>query len=325
MKYAKISGTGSYLPKKILTNYDLEKLVETNHDWILERTGIIQRHIVSDDETTVSMGVEASLKALEAAQCEANDIDLVIVATLTADHTFPTAACMIQKALGIEKAGAFDVGAACAGFVYALSVADKFIRAGDCKKILVVGTEAMSRVTDWQDRATCVLFADGAGAVVLEASDEPGILSTHLHSDGGYDELLFCANPTVRSPFNPKQTSIDSPAIQMRGNEVFKLAVNTLSEVVDEALQKNKLTSEDIHWLIPHQANMRIIQATAKKLKAPIEKVVVTVHKQGNTSSASIPLALDEAVRDGRVQRGHKILMESFGGGIVWGATLIAY
>lgn len=323
MNYAKITGTGSYLPERILTNHDLAKIVNTTHEWIVERTGIHQRHIIGKDETTQSMGVAAAKKALEMAACDPASIELIIVATTSPEKTFPSAACQIQNMLGANGCAAFDVVAACAGFVHGLSIADQYIRSGAVKKALVIGAEALTRVTDWEDRTTCILFADGAGAVVLEASDEPGILSTHLHADGSYEELLNCGNAIGKTP----EGDIDMPlpAIKMRGNEVFKIAVKTLSAIVDETLEKNNMQREDVDWLVPHQANMRIIQATAKKLGAPLEKVVVTVHKHGNTSTASIPIAFDEAVRDGRIQRGQNVLMETFGGGFAWGSALIKF
>ena len=311
MIYSRIAGTGSYLPEKILTNHDLEKMVETTDEWITARTGIKERHIVAEGETTADMAEQASLKAMEMAGISKDDIDLIVLATTTPNQIFPSSACLLQDRLGIHGAAAFDVQAVCTGFVYALTVADKFIRSGSHKKALVIGAESMSRITDWSDRGTCILFGDGAGAVVLEASDEPGILSTHIHADGKYRELL--------------QVPVDSEFMTMRGNEVFKMAVNTLGRIVDETLEANNMKKSDIDWLVPHQANIRIINATAKKLKMGIENVVVTVDKHGNTSGASVPLALDTAVRDGRIQRGDTVLLEAFGGGFTWGSALVKF
>ena len=311
MIYSRIAGTGSYLPEKILTNHDLEKMVETTDEWITARTGIKERHIVAEGETTADMAEQASLKAMEMAGISKDDIDLIVLATTTPNQIFPSSACLLQDRLDIHGAAAFDVQAVCTGFVYALTVADKFIRSGSHKKALVIGAESMSRITDWSDRGTCILFGDGAGAVVLEASDEPGILSTHIHADGKYRELL--------------QVPVDSEFMTMRGNEVFKMAVNTLGRIVDETLEANNMKKSDIDWLVPHQANIRIINATAKKLKMGIENVVVTVDKHGNTSGASVPLALDTAVRDGRIQRGDTVLLEAFGGGFTWGSALVKF
>lgn len=319
MTYSKILGTGSYLPEKVLTNHDLEKMVNTSHDWIVDRTGIEQRHIAADHETAASMAEIAALKAIKAAGIEATEIGLIVLGTATPDRTFPSTACLLQHRLGITEGAAFDVVAACSGFIYAMSVADQYIRAGTNKKVLVVGSEVLSRITDWTDRNSCVLFADGAGAIVLGASEEPGILSTHIHSDGKYADLLSCSNPVNN------QAEYLAPYITMKGNEVFRVAVKTLSRIVDETLEANNLQKSDVDWLITHQANIRIIQATAKKLNMPMEQVVVTVNKHGNTSSASIPLALDIAIRDGRVKRGQTIIMGAFGGGFTWGSALIKY
>jgi len=309
--YSRIAGTGSYLPEKILTNHDLEKMVDTSDEWITARTGIKERHIVAEGETTADLAEQASLKAMEMAGVSKDNIDLIVLATTTPDQIFPSTACLLQDRLGIHGAAAFDVQAVCTGFVYALTVADKFIRSGSHKKALVIGAESMSRITDWSDRGTCILFGDGAGAVVLEASEEPGILSTHIHADGKYKELL--------------QVPADSEFMTMRGNEVFKMAVNTLGRIVDETLDANNMQKSDIDWLVPHQANIRIINATAKKLKMSIDNVVVTVDKHGNTSGASVPLALDAAVRDGRIQRGETVLLEAFGGGFTWGSALLKF
>ncbi|WP_028486852.1 beta-ketoacyl-ACP synthase III [Thiomicrorhabdus chilensis] len=320
--YSRIIGTGGYLPEKVLTNLDLEKMVETSDEWIQERTGIQQRHIAADGETTCDLAEQASLKAIEMAGIDAQSIDLIIVATTTPDKIFPSTACLLQQKLNIKGSPAFDVQAVCSGFVYALSVADQFIKTGMSKRALVVGAETLSRITNWSDRNTCVLFGDGAGAVILEASSEPGILSTHIHADGQYEELLHVPSGPSKLP---KTDEIAERTMSMKGNEVFKVAVNTLSRIATETLEANDMHKEDIDWLVPHQANLRIIKATAKKLKLADDQTVVTVHKHANTSSASVPLALDEAVRDGRIQRGQTILIEAFGGGFTWGSALIKY
>ncbi len=322
MKYARIAGTGSYLPEKILTNKDLEKRVNTTDQWIRERTGIRERHIASDDETTCDLAEQAARRAMEAAGKGPEDIDLIIVATTTADQVFPSTACLLQSRLDIHGCAAFDIQAVCTGFIYGISVADKFIRAGGVRNTLVVGAETLSRIVNWKDRHTCVLFGDGAGAVVLEASDEPGIISTHLHADGDYESLLRVP-AGISKDFNLLQEG--GAYIEMRGNEVFKMAVTTLGRIVDETLDANGLEKSDIDWLIPHQANTRIINATARKLKMSMDHVVVTVAEHGNTSAASVPLALDTAVRDGRIQRGETLLMEAFGGGFTWGSVLLTY
>ena len=320
--YSRITGTGSFLPPKIMTNYDLESMVDTTHEWIVERSGIHQRHI-AENETVSEMGEHACRLALEMAGKTANDVDLIVFATTTADLVFPSSASILQEKLGnTNGATAFDVQAVCTGFVYALGVADKFIKSGTHKCALVVGAEAMSRIIDWTDRGTCILFADGAGAVVLEADEEPGIISTHLHSDGRYKKLLY-VNGGIS---DERDAYLKGEAyLQMAGNEVFRQAVNTLGRIADETLEANNMQKSDLDWLVPHQANIRIIKATAKKLKMSMDQVVVTVDKHGNTSSASIPLALDEAVRDGRIQRGQTILLEGFGGGFTWGSALIKY
>ena len=320
--YSRITGTGSFLPPKIMTNYDLESMVDTTHEWIVERSGIHQRHI-AENETVSEMGEHACRLALEMAGKTANDVDLIVFATTTADLVFPSSASILQEKLGnTNGATAFDVQAVCTGFVYALGVADKFIKSGTHKCALVVGAEAMSRIIDWTDRGTCILFADGAGAVVLEADEEPGIISTHLHSDGRYKKLLY-VNGGIS---DEREAYLNGEAyLQMAGNEVFRQAVNTLGRIADETLEANNMQKSDLDWLVPHQANIRIIKATAKKLKMSMDQVVVTVDKHGNTSSASIPLALDEAVRDGRIQRGQTILLEGFGGGFTWGSALIKY
>lgn len=322
MKYSRIVGTGSYLPPQIVTNADLEKKVETSDQWIVERTGIRERRVAAADETSGTMALEASRKALAAANIAATDIDLIVVATTTPDLVFPATACLLQHKLGVQGCPAFDVQAVCSGFVYALSVADKFIRTGSAKRALVVGTETFTRILDWNDRGTCVLFGDGAGAVVIEASDMPGILSSHLHADGQHANLL-CVPSGVSKGYD--KVIAGQAFVQMAGSEVFKLAVRVLGEVVDEALEANGMQRSDIDWLVPHQANIRIISATAKKLGLPMERVVVTVDRHGNTSAASIPLAFDEAVRDGRIKRGDVVLMEGVGGGFTWGSVLLKY
>ncbi len=322
MKYARIAATGSYLPERVLTNKELEVLVETSDEWIRSRTGIEERRIAAENETTCDLAEQAARAALEAAGIRASDIDLLIVGTTTPDVVFPSTACMLQHRLGAEECGAFDVNAACSGFIYALSVADQFIRAGTARTILVVGAETLTRMLDWSDRSTCVLFGDGAGAAVLVADDQPGIMSTHIHANGGYGDLLK-TDVGVSRGFKAEPRG--GLAVTMRGNEVFKVAVNTLGRIVDETLAANQLEKTDLDWLIPHQANLRIIKATAKKLSMSMDQVIVTVNKHGNTSAASVPLALDVAIRSGRVARGDKLLLEAFGGGFTWGAALIAY
>ena len=320
--YSRIIGTGGYLPEKILTNADLEKMVETSDEWIRERTGIEQRHIVLDGQTTCDLAEQATLKALEMAGMDATQIDLIIIATTTPDKTFPSTACLLQQRLNIHGCPAFDIQAVCSGFVYALSVADQFIKTGMSQCVLVVGAETLSRITNWQDRNTCVLFGDGAGAVLLQASEQPGILSTHIHADGEHEELLHVPSGVSKLP---QTDDIAERTMAMKGNEVFKVAVNTLSRIANETLEANQLQKEDIDWLVPHQANLRIIKATAKKLKLRNDQTVITVNKHANTSSASVPLALDEAIRDGRIQRGQTLLLEAFGGGFTWGSALIKY
>ncbi|MBK6958313.1 MAG: ketoacyl-ACP synthase III [Nitrosomonas sp.] len=317
--YSRITGTGSYLPEKILTNLDLERMVDTNDEWIRTRTGITQRHIASEDQVASDLALYACQNAMQAAGVTNKDIDLIIVATTTPDMIFPSTACILQNKLGIENCPAFDVQAVCSGFVYALATADMFVSSGKCRNALVVGTEIYSKILDWNDRSTCVLFGDGAGAVVLSQSDQPGILSTHLHANGSYSNILSA--PGCISGGKVQGT----PYINMEGNTVFKFAVKVLEEVVQEAIAKNNLQTTDIDWLIPHQANIRIIQSTAKKLGLPMDKVVVAVDKHGNTSAASIPLALDMAVRDGRIQPDQLILLEGVGGGFTWGAVLLRW
>lgn len=318
MIFSRISGTGSYLPNKILTNAELERMVDTTDEWIFARTGIRERHIAASDECTSDLGFAAAKNAIEAANISPEDIDLLIVATTTPDRIFPSTACLIQGRLGIRNnCPAFDVQAVCSGFVYALSVADSMIKTGAAKTALVIGAETMSRITDWTDRSNCILWGDGAGAVVLQASTEAGIIATHLHADGSYDKLLNVPNGVSKQG--------EDKTVKMEGNAVFKMAVNTLDQIVDETLAANAMQKGDVDWLVPHQANIRILQATAKKLDMDLDKVVVTVDKHGNTSAASIPLALDTAVRDGRIKRGQVILMEAFGGGFTWGSALVKY
>ncbi|HEY8554296.1 MAG TPA: beta-ketoacyl-ACP synthase III [Burkholderiales bacterium] len=322
MTYSRIAGVGSYLPAKVLTNADLERMVDTSDQWIVERTGIRQRHVAAEHETSSTMGLEASRRALAMAGIDPKDLDLIIVATTTPDLVFPATACLVQRALGVHGCPAFDVQAVCCGFVYALAVADKFIRSGSTRRALVIGTETFTRILNWQDRSTCVLFGDGAGAVVLVASDEPGILSSHLHADGAYSDML-CVPSGVSRGYDKMRAG--EAYVHMVGSEVFRVAVNVLGKVVDEALEANGMQRSDIDWLVPHQANIRIIGATAKKLGLPMERVVVTVDRHGNTSAASIPLALDEAVRDGRIKRGDTVLLEGVGGGFTWGSVLLKY
>ena len=322
MIYSKIAGTGSYLPEKVLTNADLEKLVDTTSDWIVERTGIRKRHIAADDQTTCDLAEQAALSAIASAGIQNEEIDLIIVATTTPDKVFPSTACLLQQRLGIRLAPAFDIQAVCTGFIYALSVADKFIKTGAAKCALVIGAETFSRIVDWTDRSTCVLFGDGAGAVILKASDKQGIISTHIHADGNYESLLHIPHG-VSSGYDKVQNG--EAYVQMQGREVFKVAVNTLGSIVDETLSPQGMTGDDVDWLIPHQANLRIIAATAKKLNMPMERVVLTVSEHGNTSAASVPLALDTAVKDGRIKRDQVLLLEAFGGGFTWGSALIKY
>jgi len=318
--YSKIIGTGGYLPEKTLTNADLENMVETSDEWIVARTGIKERHIAAEGETTCDMAFEASRKALESAGISHSDIDLIIVATTTPDLIFPSTACLLQEKLGIHGSPAFDIQAVCTGFVYALAVADKFIKSGSSKCALVVGSETISRIIDWTDRGTSILFGDGAGAVIIKASDEPGIISTHIHSDGQFKSLLHV--PTGVSK-NYQDVIEGNAYVEMKGNEVFRMAVNTLGRIVDETLEHNNMKKSDIDWLVPHQANIRIINATAKKLGMSLDNVVVTVDRHGNTSAASVPLALDEAVRDGRIKTGETVMLEAFGGGFTWGSVLL--
>ncbi|WP_424947894.1 beta-ketoacyl-ACP synthase III [Candidatus Spongiihabitans sp.] len=320
MTYSRIIGTGGYLPEKVLTNADLEKLVDTNEAWIYSRTGIRERRIAADDEFTCDLAERAALNAIEAAGILNNEIDLIVVATTTADQVFPSTACLLQHRLGIEGPPAFDVQAVCAGFLFAIDVADKFIQTGSARCALVVGAETFSRIIDWSDRRTCVLFGDGAGAVVLKVDNEPGILSTHLHCDGKYKDLLYVPVGVSR---NFDRIKTGTAFTTMQGGEVFRWAVTAMSDIVDETLDANGMSRDDIDWLVPHQANIRIINAVGKRARIPAEKVVVTVDRHGNTSAASVPLALDEAVRDGRIQSGQHVLIEGFGGGFTWGSAMI--
>lgn len=316
--YTKIIGTGSYLPTQVRTNADLEKMVDTSDEWIVTRTGIHERRIAGPDETVASMGFHAAERALEMAGTDKQDIGLIIVATTSSSHAFPSSACMVQQQLGINDCVAFDLAAACAGFTYALGVADKFIQSGAVKQALVIGADTMSRTVDPNDRGTLILFGDGAGATVLGASETEGLISTHLHADGRYGPLLSLPYAARSCP--------DKPAwLTMAGNDVFKVAVRELAHIVDETLEANNLDCSEIDWLVPHQANLRIISATAKKLAMSMDKVVVTLDRHGNTSAASVPAALDEAVRDGRIRRGQLILLEAFGGGFTWGSALVRF
>jgi len=318
--YSRVIGTGSYLPSKVLTNFDLEKIVDTTHDWILTRSGIVERHIAADGELTSDLALQAARRAIETAGISTAEIDLIIVATTSPDQVFPSTACILQDKLGIKNcSAAFDMQAVCSGFVYAMNMADLYIRGGQAKTALVVGAEILSRMLDWSDRATCVLFGDGAGAVLLRASDTPGIVASRLHADGSHRDMLK-AEGNIRNGVVQGE-----PFISMDGKAVFKFAVNVLSDVVEEILKENKLQGSDIDWLVPHQANIRIMEATAKKLGLSMDNVVVTVAKHGNTSAASIPLALDTAVRDGRIKSGQNILLEAVGGGFTWGAVLIRW
>lgn len=318
--YSKIAGTGHYLPPQRLTNKDLEQRVETSHDWIVERTGIHERRLAGTGETVVTMAEAAAQQALAAAGVSAQDIDMIVMATTSAEQAFPSAACQLQSKLGVTNIPAFDVAAACSGFIFAMSVADQYIRNGQCKNILVVGADVLARLCHPEDRNTLVLFGDGAGAVVLSASEEPGVMSTHLHSAGEFGHLLGAGMPQ-----RGLEASVHEAWMFMKGNEVFKVAVSKLSSLVTDTLAANKLSAEDLDWLIPHQANLRIIKATAKKLKMSMEQVVITLDYTGNTSAASVPIALDVAVRDGRIKPGQTLLLEAFGGGFAWGSALVKY
>ncbi len=315
MTFSKIIGSGSYLPDRVLTNQDLEKMLDTTDEWITTRTGIKQRHIIAEDQVTSDMAYEASKKALQDANLDAQDIDLIILATTTPDKIFPSTACTLQAKLDIPECPAFDVQAVCSGFIYALSIAEKFIKTGTSTTALVVGADAMSRITDYKDRSNAILWGDGAGAVILKKSNEPGILSTHIHAQGKYEDMLHV----------PRRHDGELDTIEMQGNQVFKMAVNTLDAIVDQTLDANQLKKSDIDWLVPHQANIRILDATAKKLSMSMDKVIVTIDKHGNTSAASIPLAFDEGVKAKKIKKGQIVLMEAFGGGFTWGSALIKY
>lgn len=318
MIYSKIAGTGSFLPEKIVTNGDLESVLETTDEWIFSRTGISQRHISAEHETVAFMGAQASRQAITAAGLQPNDIDMIIVSTCTPDKLFPSTACLIQHQLGItQPIPAFDISAACAGFIYGISIADNFIKSSFVNNILLIGSEKMSRTVSWQDRSTCILFGDGAGAVVLSKSDMPGIHSTHIHADGSYGDLLKLDNPLMLDP------ELERQYLTMEGKEVFKLAVNAMSDAVEEIMTVNKNAVHKLDWLVPHQANMRIISALAKRLQLPMEQVILTIGQHANTSGASIPLALDEGVRSGKILPGHTVLMEGFGAGLTWGSALV--
>ena len=317
MIFSKIIGVGSFLPKKVLTNEDLEKTLDTTDEWIISRTGIKERRIVGPDELTSDLAFEAAKNAINNAKINANEIDLIIVATTTPDKIFPSVACNVQTKLGIKNCPAFDIQAVCSGFIYALSVADNFIKTNSAKNILVIGADSMSKITDYSDRSNAILWGDGAGAIVLSASNEKGILSTHIHADGQYEKLLHVPKKDIKNKIHEK--------IEMQGSQVFKIAVNTLDRIVDEALTVNKLKKADIDWLVPHQANIRILEATAKKLEMSMDKVIVTIDRHGNTSAASIPLALDEGLKNNKIKPGHLLLMEAFGGGFTWGTALIRF
>ncbi len=322
MTYSRIAGTGSYLPEKVVTNKDLEKTMDTSDEWIRERTGIKRRHIAADDEKCSDMALAAARQAIDMAGIEATDIDLIIVGTVTPDKVFPSTACILQRRLGIQGCPALDMQAACSGFVYGLDLARRYIETGGATTALVIGSEALSKVTNWEDRSTAVLFGDGAGAVILQAADEPGIIATHIHSDGKFEDLLEI--PYGISGGYDKVLAGEA-YIQMQGNAVFRKAVATLGSMARETLEGHGVDKHDLDWLVPHQANLRIIAAAAKKVDMPMERVVVTVDEHANTSSASIPLALDTAVRDGRIQRGQLLLFEAFGAGFTWGSALVRF
>lgn len=322
--YSRIVGTGSYLPENVVTNFDLEKTMDTSDAWIRERTGIEQRHIAREGETTVDLAEHAARRALAAANVDASEVDLIVFGTTTPNLVFPNCGVLLQARLGLRGCPALGVEAACTGFIYALSIADKFVRLGESKCALVIGAETLSRIVDWTDRGTAILFGDGAGAVVLKPDRDAGIISTHLHADSTYKDLLYCpvgVSDGLRGP----DAVLKHMYIRMAGNEVFKVAVNTLHRIVDETLAANSLDKSAIDWLVPHQANVRIIQATARKLDLPMERVILTVPKHGNTSAASVPLALDTGVRDGRIKRGELLLLEAFGGGFTWGSALVRF
>ena len=318
--YSRFIGTGSYYPSDVRSNADLEQMVDTSDEWITDRTGIKERRIIGEHETAATMGAEASIKALEAAGIVAKDLDMIVCATTSGRYSLPSTACEIQKILGVDNIPAFDIAAACAGYCYALSVADQYIKSGMAKRILVIGTDCLSRLIDPADRSMIILFGDGAGATIIEASEEPGILSTHINAAGSHGDLLYVGNPT-----RGDEQSVHENWGVMKGNEVFKVAVTKLSQIVLETLEANNLQKSDIDWLVPHQANFRIIKATAKKLDMSLDQVVMTLEKYGNTSAATVPTALDTAIRDGRIQRGQHLLLEAFGGGFAWASALVKY
>lgn len=318
--YSRIIGTGSYFPSQVRTNADLETMVETTDEWIIERTGIKERRIIGDNETVATMGAQAALKAMEAAGIDKNSIDMIVMATTSAARALPSAACEVQRELDMPGIPAFDVAAACAGFCYALSIADQYVKSGMAKRVLVIGADCLSRLMSPEDRSMVILFGDAAGAVILEASEQPGILSTHIHADGKYSELLY-----VDNPIRGVEASVHNSWGAMKGNEVFKVAVTRLSEVVEQTLAANNMDKSQIDWLVPHQANLRIISAVARKLDMSMDQVVINLDRYGNTSAATVPTALDEAVRDGRIQRGQTILLEAFGSGFAWASALIRY
>ena len=322
MTYARIAGVGSYLPEKVVTNHDLAKTMDTSDEWIRERTGIKRRHIAGDNETTSTMGVEAAKRAMAAAGVGAEDIDLIVLGTATPDKIFPSTACIIQRQLGVKGCPAFDVHAACSGFLYGLDLADRYIKTGGARTALVIGSETLSRITNWEDRGTAVLFGDGAGAIVLQADEEPGILATHIHADGEYEELLQ-VKQGVSVGFDV--TKAGDAYISMEGNAVFRRAVATFDNIARETVADLDGHLDDIDWFIPHQANMRIIKAAAKKLQMPMERVIATVDEHANTSGASIPLAMDLAIRDGRIKRGQTLLLAAFGAGFTWGSAMLRY
>lgn len=318
--YSRIIGTGSYFPKEVRTNAHLESMIDTSDAWITDRTGIKERRIIGADETAATMGTEASIKALEAAQLLPSDLDMIVCATTSGRYALPSTACEIQKSLNVDNIPAFDIAAACAGYCYALSVADQYIKSGMVKRVLVIGTDCLSRLIDPKDRSMVILFGDGAGATIIEASEEPGILSTHINAAGSYSELLHVGNPT-----RGDEASVHENWGGMKGNEVFKVAVTKLSEIVEQTLTANNMVKSDLDWLVPHQANFRIIKATAKKLNMSLDQVVLTLEKYGNTSAATVPTALDTAIRDGRIKRGQHLLLEAFGGGFAWASALVKY
>ncbi|MCH8538800.1 MAG: ketoacyl-ACP synthase III [Alkalimonas sp.] len=318
--YSRIIGTGSYFPSQVRTNTDLETMVETTDEWIIERTGISERRIIGADESVATMGAAAARQAIDAAGIDKNSIDMILVATTSGARSLPSSACEVQRELEIPAIPAFDIAAACAGFCYALSVADQYIRTGMAKRIMVIGSDCLSQLVSPEDRSMVILFGDAAGAVLLEASEQPGILSTHIHADGKYSELLY-----VDNPIRGDEASVHNSWGSMKGNDVFKVAVNKLSEVVEQTLAANNMDKSEIDWLVPHQANLRIISAVARKLSLPMEQVVINLDRYGNTSAATVPTALDEAIRDGRIQRGQTLLLEAFGGGFAWASALVRY